>query len=92
MTDFIDATDGVAIGDLRGAVGVVILRQTSGKRGTTILHVPHHWVTETGDTISFDDADVTLVPTYPCQVGGNYLTRFAASRAAGITAFRHTFD
>ncbi len=48
LTNFIDPsdTDGIAIGDLRGAVGVTVL----GVNGN-VYHVRHHWVTETGDTI-----------------------------------------
>jgi hypothetical protein len=51
LTNFIDAsdTDGIAIGDLRGSVGVAVL----GINGS-VYHVHHHWVTETGDNIFLD--------------------------------------
>jgi hypothetical protein len=51
-------TDGPATGDLRGAVGVQVLA-VSGN----VLHNHHHWVTESGDTIFFKDADLTNFPT-----------------------------
>jgi hypothetical protein len=40
-------TDGTATGDLKGAVGV----QVDGITGN-VYHNRHHWVTESGDTIS----------------------------------------
>jgi hypothetical protein len=51
-------TDGTATGDLRGAVGVQVL----GINGN-VYHVRHHWVTESGDTISLNDAYLTTYPT-----------------------------
>jgi len=51
-------TDGTATGDLRGAVGVQVL----GISGN-VYHVHHHWVTESGDTISLNDAYLTIYPT-----------------------------
>jgi hypothetical protein len=71
LTDFIDPshTDGVAIGDLRGAIGVEILATLSNG-----FHVHHHFVLESGDQIFFDDADVTVFPTSdPNRVVADYL-------------------
>jgi hypothetical protein len=70
LTNFIDAsdTDGIAIGDLRGSVGVAVL----GINGS-VYHVHHHWVTETGDNILLDEAFLTTIQTFPGQVGLNYL-------------------
>src|SRR5260221_5947020 len=71
LTVFIDAnhTDGVAIGDLRGAIGVQILATLPNG-----FHVHHHFVLESGDQIFFDDADVTLFPTRdPNRVVADYL-------------------
>src|SRR6516165_5688592 len=51
-------TDGTATGDLRGAVGVQVL-EVKGN----VYHVRHHWVTESGDTISLNDAYLTTYPT-----------------------------
>jgi hypothetical protein len=51
-------TDGPATGDLRGAVGVAVLKITGN-----VLTNHHHWVTESGDTIFFQDADLTLLST-----------------------------
>ena len=60
-------TDGTATGDLRGAVGVAVLMQTGN-----VLTNHHHWVTESGDTITFDDADLTLLANVNGQYLGNY--------------------
>src|SRR5215831_17398001 len=49
-------TDGPATGDLRGAVGVQVLTATGN-----VLHNHHHWVTESGDTITFKNADLALL-------------------------------
>jgi hypothetical protein len=55
---------GTATGDLRGGLGVVILGiSTGGPNGSTVFHVQHYWVTETGDTISLADAYATAYPT-----------------------------
>jgi hypothetical protein len=66
LTNFIDDTDtlGTATGDLRGGLGVSVLSVTPGSGGgPTIYHVHHHWVTETGDTLFFKDADLSAFPT-----------------------------
>ena len=66
LTNFIDATDtlGTATGDLSGGLGVSVLSVTPGSGGgPTIYHVHHHWVTTTGDTLSFKDADLSAFPT-----------------------------
>ena len=71
LTDFIDTshTDGVAIGDLRGAIGIQILATLPNG-----FHVHHHFVLESGDQILFDDADVTIFPTSDAnRVVGDYL-------------------
>jgi hypothetical protein len=61
-------TDGPATGDLRGAVGVAVLKITGN-----VLHNHHHWVTESGDTIFFEDADLTLLSTStPGLFAGDY--------------------
>jgi len=62
-------TDGIATGDMRGAVGVSFL----GVSGN-VFHVHHHWVTESGDTIFLQDAYVTNFPTSDPNRGlGDYL-------------------
>jgi hypothetical protein len=68
LTNFLDPTtcggptglcsDGTATGDLRGAIGVNVLA-VSGN----VYHVHHHLVTETGDTVTWEDADLTTFPT-----------------------------
>jgi len=46
---------GVATGDLKGAVGVQIL---SASPDFTTITVQHHWVTDSGETLSIDQATV----------------------------------
>jgi hypothetical protein len=67
MTNFgaIDqnTTMGTATGDLRGAVsGTLLGAPQPGAGNTLVFHVQHHWVTESGDTLSFDPATATTVP------------------------------
>ena len=83
MTNFgaIDAntTMGMATGDLRGAVSGTLLGPPQLVSGTVVFHVQHHWVTESGDTLTFDPAVATTAPisqtlfaviTYPVHVTG----------------------
>jgi hypothetical protein len=84
MTNFgaIDqfTTMGTATGDLRGAVsGTLLGAPEPGSSGTLVFHVQHHWVTESGDTITFDPAVATTAPlsqtlfaviTYPVHITG----------------------
>ncbi len=84
MTNFgaIDqnTTMGTATGDLRGAVsGTLLGAPQPGAGNTLVFHVQHHWVTESGDTLSFDPATATTVPlsqtlfailTYPVHLTG----------------------
>ena len=80
-------TMGVATGDLKGAVGATIL-STEGTGNTLILHVQHHWVTESGDTLDFAPATATTTQvapglyamvTYPVHLKGG------TSKFAGAT-------
>jgi hypothetical protein len=57
-------TMGTATGDLKGAVGATIL-STEGSGNTLILHVQHHWVTESGDTLDFSNATLTSTQVAP---------------------------
>jgi hypothetical protein len=59
-----NTTMGPATGDLRGAVGATIL-STEVSGNNLVLHVQHHWVTESGDTLSFDTAAATAAPVAP---------------------------
>jgi hypothetical protein len=72
-------TLGTATGDLKGAIGVEILSQSSGPGGTTVFSVHHFWVTEAGDTIFVEPALLTAAPvapglfavvTYPVSISG----------------------
>src|SRR6266850_202499 len=73
-------TLGPATGDLRGAVSATHLGAPQpGAGGTVAFHVQHHWVTESGDTLTFDPAVATTAPlsqtlfaviTYPVHITG----------------------
>jgi hypothetical protein len=81
-------TMGVATGDLRGAVsGTLLGAPQPGAGNTLIFHVQHHWVTESGDTLTFDPATATTIPlsqtlfavvTYPLHLTGG-TGRFAGA-------------
>jgi len=71
-------TMGTATGDLKGAVGATILG-TEANGNTLALHVQHHWVTESGDTLTIDPAIATTtqvspglyaIVTYPVHLSG----------------------
>ncbi len=83
MTNFgaIDqnTTMGTATGDLSGAVSGTLLGQPQQVGNTVVFHIQHHWVTESGDTLFFDQATATTVPisqtlfavvTYPVHLTG----------------------
>jgi hypothetical protein len=75
-TNFVDSSDtlGSATGDLAGGLGVHVLNEQQGPGGTILLTVQHHWVTATGETVSLDQAIVTLFPTSaPGLYAGSYL-------------------
>jgi hypothetical protein len=98
MTNFgaIDqnTTMGTATGDLRGAVsGTLLGAPQPGAENTLVFHVQHHWVTESGDTLTFDPATATTVPlsqtlfavvTYPIHLTGG------TGRFAGATGDMNT--
>jgi hypothetical protein len=83
-----NTTMGVATGDLRGAVsGTLKGMPGPGANGTVVFHIQHHWVTESGDTLTFDEATATTVPlsqslfaivTYPVHLTGG-TGRFAGA-------------
>ena len=86
-----NSTMGYATGDFKGAVGVSIL-STSGTGNTLILHVQHHWVSESGDIISLDPATATTTQvapglyadvTYPFHLNGNGTGKFAGASGDG---------
>jgi len=54
-------TMGTATGDLKGAVGATVL-STEVVGNNLVFHVQHHWVTESGDTLTFDPAIATTTP------------------------------
>lgn len=62
-----DRTLGTATGDLKGAIGVQILNPSGspGPNGTIVFSVQHFWVTEAGDTIHVDPAQLTAAEVAP---------------------------
>ncbi|MHB8607819.1 MAG: hypothetical protein ACYDCG_05890 [Candidatus Acidiferrales bacterium] len=58
-----NTTMGTATGDLRGAVGAKILNSD----GVNFL-IEHHWVTEAGDTISFNPVTEVATPLNPTNL------------------------
>ena len=81
-----DRTLGVATGDLKGAIGVQIVGQTAGPGGTTIFSVHHFWVTESGDTIFVDPAQLTAKPVAP---GLFAVVTYPVSISGGTGKFKH---
>lgn len=86
-----NSTMGYATGDLKGAVGVSIV-STEANGNTLILHVQHHWVSESGDIISLDSATATTtqvapglyaVVSYPFHINGNGTGKFAGVSGNG---------
>lgn len=57
-------TMGVATGDLSGAVGATIT-STEVSGNTLVLHVQHHWVTDSGDTLDWAPAAATTTQVAP---------------------------
>jgi hypothetical protein len=82
-----NTTMGTATGDLKGAVGATILN-TEQSGNSLVLHVQHHWVTESGDTLDFAPATATTtqvapglyaIVTYPVHMKGG-TGRFAGAK------------
>jgi hypothetical protein len=72
-------TMGTATGDLRGAVAATILSVTQNPDGTASFTVQHHFVSESGDTITFAKATALTMPLsstrfaiidYPVHING----------------------
>jgi hypothetical protein len=55
-------TLGPATGDLRGAVAASLIGNPQPSGNDVVFHVQHHWVTESGDTIFFDEATAKTLP------------------------------
>jgi len=72
-------TLGTATGDLAGAVTAQILNVSQNADGTVSFTVQHHLVTESGDTVSFNQATAVTMPLsatlfalvrYPVHING----------------------
>ncbi|HMD64345.1 MAG TPA: hypothetical protein VKF83_10270 [Stellaceae bacterium] len=97
LTNFLDpntcggptglCSDGTATGDLNGAIGVSVLAVTGN-----VYHVHHHAVTATGDTIFWQDADLTTFPTGDTgRVLADYLKGVTISGGTGGFTNAHGF-
>lgn len=64
-----NSTIGTATGDLRGAVSGTLVGAPVPSGNTIIFHVQHHWVTDTGDILYFQQATATTVPISPGLFG-----------------------
>jgi hypothetical protein len=71
-------TMGPATGDLKGSVSATVLG-TEVVGNNLVFHIQHHWVTESGDTLSFAPATATTtevapnlyaIITYPVHLSG----------------------
>jgi len=67
MTNFIDqsTTLGTAAGDLGGAVSATVLGYGPVGDGTFFFNVQHQWVTDAGDRVQMDVAQVIAAPIAP---------------------------
>ncbi|HXT74792.1 MAG TPA: hypothetical protein VN780_00750 [Candidatus Eisenbacteria bacterium] len=72
-------TLGPATGDLAGAVAGTLIGAPQVSGNNVLFKVQHHWVTESGDTITFDQATATTVAlsqsrfavvNYPVHING----------------------
>jgi hypothetical protein len=71
-------TMGPVTGDLKGAVsGTIVSSEVIGSN--LVFHIQHHWVTESGDLLFFEQATATSTPvapglyaiiTYPTHLAG----------------------
>ena len=60
-----NTTLGVATGDLKGAVAATILNISTQSDNTVVFTVQHHFVTDSGDTITVDVAHAVASPVAP---------------------------
>jgi hypothetical protein len=74
-----NTTLGPATGDLAGAVAASLQGNPQVSGNNVIFKVLHHWVTDSGDTITFDIATATTAPlsqtrfaivNYPVHISG----------------------
>jgi len=79
-------TMGPATGDLKGAVsGTVVSTEVIGNN--LVFHIQHHWVTEAGDTLSFDQATATTTAVAP---GLYAIITYPVHLTGGTGKFAHT--
>ena len=80
-------TMGTVVGDLAGAVGVVITNITAGPSGLVDVSVHHHWVTVTGDTLTVDKAHLYGVYVAPGLLA---VTDYKVHIAGGTGRYQNT--
>jgi hypothetical protein len=78
-SDALTTTLGPATGDLAGAVAGTLVGAPQPSGNNVVFHVQHHWVTDAGDTMTFDLATATAAPVsqtrfailnYPVHING----------------------
>jgi len=82
-----NTTMGVVKGDLAGAIGVEILGITTGKNGVVDVAVQHHWVTDTGDTLTINNAHAFGVFVAPGLLA---VTKYKAHMSGGTGKYSGT--
>lgn len=75
-----NTTMGPATGDLKGAVGATILGLATPDATTMVFTVQHHWVTDSGDTLAFDQATASFGQVAPGLYG---VTKYVAHLKGG---------
>ena len=79
-------TMGPVTGDLKGSVsGTVLSTEVIGNN--LVFHIQHHWVTESGDTLSFDPATAT---TTAVAAGLYAIITYPVHLTGGTGKFAHT--
>jgi hypothetical protein len=80
-----NTTLGVITGDIKGAVGVQVLSISTAPDGATTITLQHHLVTETGDTVTIDQAQAIGVFVAP---GLFALTNYQIHLSGGTGRFQ----
>lgn len=81
VIDGFPTTLGVATGDLKGALGVQIV---SAAPDFTSITVQHHWVTDDGETLKFDQATLHGAYVNPTLLG---VTEYKVHLSGGTGRF-----
>jgi hypothetical protein len=82
-----NTTMGTVVGDLAGAVGVEILNISTAANGVVDVTVHHHWVTNTGDLLNIDEANLYGVDVVPGLLA---VTKYRVHIAGGTGRYQNT--